>query len=156
RRRSGSATHDLREASGRPPGGGLRRAARPGDRHERAPRDPAAGRRPARSEEHTSELQSLTNLVCRLLLEKKNYAAKRMTWVVRGTLVKRQRASAFAGRLRITRDRSSCARASPTKSSTAATTRVPMLWAFNRTVGTRQVRKRSSPKNSSFGFIASV
>src|SRR5262249_61336804 len=26
-----------------------------------------------RSEEHTSELQSLTNLVCRLLLEKKNY-----------------------------------------------------------------------------------
>src|SRR5262249_62133543 len=27
---------------------------------------------PERSEEHTSELQSLTNLVCRLLLEKKN------------------------------------------------------------------------------------
>src|SRR5258706_7601325 len=29
---------------------------------------------PVRSEEHTSELQSLTNLVCRLLLEKKNRA----------------------------------------------------------------------------------
>src|SRR5438046_7542254 len=29
-------------------------------------------RLPFRSEEHTSELQSLTNLVCRLLLEKKN------------------------------------------------------------------------------------
>src|SRR5437016_9248169 len=28
--------------------------------------------RTTRSEEHTSELQSLTNLVCRLLLEKKN------------------------------------------------------------------------------------
>src|SRR2546430_9111516 len=28
---------------------------------------------PARSEEHTSELQSQSNLVCRLLLEKKNY-----------------------------------------------------------------------------------
>src|SRR5437016_8628779 len=28
-----------------------------------------------RSEEHTSELQSLTNLVCRLLLEKKKYKA---------------------------------------------------------------------------------
>src|SRR5258706_2001268 len=28
--------------------------------------------RTRRSEEHTSELQSLTNLVCRLLLEKKN------------------------------------------------------------------------------------
>src|SRR5258706_7410162 len=30
-----------------------------------------------RSEEHTSELQSLTNLVCRLLLEKKNEGARR-------------------------------------------------------------------------------
>src|SRR5690606_40984469 len=29
---------------------------------------------PARSEEHTSELQSRENLVCRLLLEKKKYA----------------------------------------------------------------------------------
>src|SRR5688572_31040591 len=28
---------------------------------------------PARSEEHTSELQSQSNLVCRLLLEKKKY-----------------------------------------------------------------------------------
>src|SRR5947199_2672254 len=47
---------------------------------------PGASRRPAvtpwrrrsarrfRSEEHTSELQSLRHLVCRLLLEKKNYA----------------------------------------------------------------------------------
>src|SRR2546422_7890278 len=31
----------------------------------------AAGRRPQRSEEHTSELQSRLHLVCRLLLEKK-------------------------------------------------------------------------------------
>src|SRR5258706_8447630 len=30
-----------------------------------------------RSEEHTSELQSLTNLVCRLLLEKKNKCPER-------------------------------------------------------------------------------
>src|SRR2546430_9360986 len=29
--------------------------------------------RPVRSEEHTSELQSQSNLVCRLLLEKKTY-----------------------------------------------------------------------------------
>src|SRR5437016_10105048 len=38
-------------------------------------RDQNVGQTPAafgRSEEHTSELQSLTNLVCRLLLEKKN------------------------------------------------------------------------------------
>src|SRR5258706_7230702 len=41
--------------------------------HPRRPaRRPRARRGPARrSEEHTSELQSLTNLVCRLLLEKK-------------------------------------------------------------------------------------
>src|SRR5437016_10517355 len=37
--------------------------------------------RASRSEEHTSELQSLTNLVCRLLLEKKKheYEAEPMT-----------------------------------------------------------------------------
>src|SRR5258706_7850386 len=34
-------------------------------------KEPLVGER--RSEEHTSELQSLTNLVCRLLLEKKKY-----------------------------------------------------------------------------------
>src|SRR5437016_7917685 len=32
-----------------------------------------------RSEEHTSELQSLTNLVCRLLLEKKNNTSSQHT-----------------------------------------------------------------------------
>src|SRR5258706_12004838 len=40
--------------------------------------DPA-GR--GRSEEHTSELQSLTNLVCRLLLEKKKKEKKETTKV---------------------------------------------------------------------------
>src|SRR3712207_7983528 len=42
----------------------------------RARRRPAGGRRArraARSEEHTSELQSRQYLVCRLLLEKKNH-----------------------------------------------------------------------------------
>src|SRR5262249_56050908 len=34
----------------------------------------------ARSEEHTSELQSLTNLVCRLLLEKKNHPRSPLNW----------------------------------------------------------------------------
>src|SRR5438093_9830159 len=38
-------------------------------------RAPIPPRLTGRSEEHTSELQSLTNLVCRLLLEKKN-----ITW----------------------------------------------------------------------------
>src|SRR2546430_4109374 len=43
------------------------------------PNQPAAPRAPAtlaRSEEHTSELQSQSNLVCRLLLEKKNDTAR--------------------------------------------------------------------------------
>src|SRR5262249_59979785 len=34
----------------------------------------------ARSEEHTSELQSLTNLVCRLLLEKKKKNKNKTTY----------------------------------------------------------------------------
>src|ERR1019366_764267 len=34
----------------------------------------------ARSEEHTSELQSLTNIVCRLLLEKKIFGRVRAHW----------------------------------------------------------------------------
>src|SRR2546430_6473949 len=42
---------------------------RPGDLPEEALR---YGERRMRSEEHTSELQSQSNLVCRLLLEKKN------------------------------------------------------------------------------------
>src|SRR5437016_11362006 len=33
-----------------------------------------------RSEEHTSELQSLTNLVCRLLLDKKKQNSRRCHW----------------------------------------------------------------------------
>src|SRR2546430_11105051 len=45
---------------------------------------PRAGRRhqdpvPVRSEEHTSELQSQSNLVCRLLLEKKKSKAIKIT-----------------------------------------------------------------------------
>src|SRR5690606_41950797 len=40
----------------------------------RHPHGAAGARHPDRSEEHTSELQSRENLVCRLLLEKKNPA----------------------------------------------------------------------------------
>src|SRR5438046_3977490 len=40
-----------------------------------------------RSEEHTSELQSLTNLVCRLLLEKKKIDAITHASVIDGTAV---------------------------------------------------------------------
>src|SRR5690606_36916465 len=54
-------------AAARPPAGRRRWHARVHGR--RAPAHDA--RSPARSEEHTSELQSRENLVCRLLLEKK-------------------------------------------------------------------------------------
>src|SRR2546422_11206525 len=37
----------------------------------------SASSRASRSEEHTSELQSRLHLVCRLLLEKKNFLSKR-------------------------------------------------------------------------------
>src|SRR2546430_3875999 len=42
-------------------------------RNRRQKRDKDRQRRRARSEEHTSELQSQSNLVCRLLLENKNH-----------------------------------------------------------------------------------
>src|SRR2546425_1017236 len=42
-----------------------------GERGEKVSRTDASARRTQRSEEHTSELQSLAYLVCRLLLEKK-------------------------------------------------------------------------------------
>src|SRR2546430_10161048 len=47
-----------------------RRSRRPPRRAHRR-HDPARGGCERRSEEHTSELQSQSNLVCRLLLEKK-------------------------------------------------------------------------------------
>src|SRR5687767_15574011 len=40
-------------------------------------------RAPSRSEEHTSELQSLAYLVCRLLLEKKKISNETMDFVAR-------------------------------------------------------------------------
>src|SRR2546430_9143160 len=45
-----------------------------------SPSSPRSAPKPGRSEEHTSELQSQSNLVCRLLLEKK----KTTPLVVRG------------------------------------------------------------------------
>src|SRR5258706_8528668 len=46
---------------------------RQGPHHRLLTQEPAfAHKKTRRSEEHTSELQSLTNIVCRLLLEKKN------------------------------------------------------------------------------------
>src|SRR5438034_9357290 len=51
----------------------------------RIPPEPTLGHpRPApRSEEHTSELQSHSDLVCRLLLEKKK---KKHTWTIRTSI----------------------------------------------------------------------
>src|SRR2546425_9725534 len=55
---------------GRPLGDGCRRRALPLG-NDRAPGAQLPGMDEGRSEEHTSELQSLAYLVCRLLLEKK-------------------------------------------------------------------------------------
>src|SRR5256886_13284004 len=63
--RPGRARRDRASTSRR----GRRRRSRASGTHRRA-RDTT----PSRSEEHTSELQSQSNLVCRLLLEKKNNA----------------------------------------------------------------------------------
>src|SRR5262245_62421125 len=74
--------HERGQAFPGPARGGDRAAARVGRRAERR----AAARALAaagvdRSEEHTSELQSLRHLVCRLLLEKKkNTAPQRTGW----------------------------------------------------------------------------
>src|SRR5438046_7932892 len=54
-------------------------AGRAGHDVARTRRASSAGSARGRSEEHTSELQSLTNLVCRLLLEKKKKKRKKKT-----------------------------------------------------------------------------
>src|SRR5262245_65724210 len=66
--------HDALPISG--DGQGQGRPDRDGQRHPRVParlarRHPSGQGHVTRSEEHTSELQSLRHLVCRLLLEKK-------------------------------------------------------------------------------------
>src|SRR5258707_2766308 len=73
------------------------RAARPGAKHPRR-----SFRARARSEEHTSELQSRQYLVCRLLLEKKKWGypfvplafVLVMAWISVGSLSTRSAASA--------------------------------------------------------------
>src|SRR2546430_7134546 len=62
---------------GWPPGG------RTAEEHRRRS---SPGRHPRqRSEEHTSELQSQSNLVCRLLLEKKKKKTNRTKTAIKGT-----------------------------------------------------------------------
>src|SRR5690349_22768606 len=58
----------FRDPADRAPFGSPQRRVRPG---ERQPLDDPARSGRGRSEEHTSELQSRRDLVCRLLLEKK-------------------------------------------------------------------------------------
>src|SRR5688572_31616436 len=54
------------------------------------PRRGGPGRRRQRSEVHTSELQSQSNLVCRLLLEKKKKKKKKTKHRTQKTLITRQ------------------------------------------------------------------
>src|SRR4051812_49571864 len=62
-----------------------RRAGAPAGHHGRAGAGPRRDRA-ARSEEHTSELQSHVNLVCRLLLEKKKRRFKIVVIAIQITL----------------------------------------------------------------------
>src|SRR2546425_2055771 len=66
-------SHGARPRAGAVPGGHRRRPARRWDArsYHTDPGTPHLRPARARSEEHTSELQSLAYLVCRLLLEKK-------------------------------------------------------------------------------------
>src|SRR2546426_3614731 len=75
--RSGGVPEGAARARGRPVRVDAGADARRRPRDERQPRGPA--RRAPRSEEHTSELQSPCNLVCRLLLEKKKQKVIRTT-----------------------------------------------------------------------------
>src|SRR2546430_11055778 len=63
-----------------------RRQARP---RRREPQEMDRGGGLLRSEEHTSELQSQSNLVCRLLLEKKkkDYHTYQRPWILRRTIL---------------------------------------------------------------------
>src|SRR5205085_9794654 len=63
-----SASFTLSGSNSYHPFDGIHSAREPVERTRRS----LNSRRRARSEEHTSELQSQSNLVCRLLLEKKN------------------------------------------------------------------------------------
>src|SRR2546425_4118072 len=60
-----------------------RQAGGPGSLSRQAPRDARVLGDVVRSEEHTSELQSLAYLVCRLLLEKKKYFASELAMSLR-------------------------------------------------------------------------
>src|SRR2546427_2718130 len=89
RKRSPSVTAISAGSSGIPGGtccATVRRPWRDCSRRESLPRIPPAmrlaggrWRQDGRSEEHTSELQSQSNLVCRLLLEKKKKKKKQTT-----------------------------------------------------------------------------
>src|SRR5262245_65316776 len=72
--RSNDLVRQLKD-SGRPVTGGVRTQLHPDGTS--CCRVPQVGR----SEEHTSELQSLRHLVCRLLLEKKKNKIKKMSWL---------------------------------------------------------------------------
>src|SRR3954464_7935762 len=60
-------------------------------------RNPGSMWNRSRSEEHTSELQSHDNLVCRLLLEKKKSANRSLTFSTTGRFRRAPRASPDAG-----------------------------------------------------------
>src|SRR2546426_5840571 len=77
--------HDVRDRDV-----GMRALEEHGARESSPRRGPGKIGRTARSEEHTSELQSPCNLVCRLLLEKKKKKANALTRLSRYTSLRRE------------------------------------------------------------------
>src|SRR5688572_32176673 len=73
---AGAVGFDVGDVGGRELGGEPGRALEQPDRAQWAVAAGSAPPCPDRSEEHTSELQSQSNLVCRLLLEKKKKQTK--------------------------------------------------------------------------------
>src|SRR5438046_7428828 len=77
--------HDALPISSTTACGAPSRWAASASRCRRTPASDWRRSRNSRSEEHTSELQSLTNLVCRLLLEKKKKKKKTSTKYIEDT-----------------------------------------------------------------------
>src|SRR5436190_16075181 len=73
----------LFRSSGGPAAASPARRARPSSGSRRSPRRRRPRRGGSRSEEHTSELQSHSDLVCRLLLEKKKIRQQAVDLLVR-------------------------------------------------------------------------
>src|SRR3954449_1690525 len=89
---------------------------------------PSSGVQTCRSEEHTSELQSHSHLVCRLLLEKKKRAIHRSKRSSRACASSSTRSTSIAP---LSTEESACA-SSSTRSTSIPTTAASLFFFNNR------------------------